>query len=232
MSGKDRILVIEDDPAILELVTFQLEQEGYIPFTAGTGLEGLKQFRQVDPDLIVLDLMLPEMDGLEVCRRIRQVSSTPIIMLTAKGLEDDRIRGLQTGADDYVTKPFSPRELVARIEAVLRRSRMKHEENILQAGKLRVDRRRRRVFVGDDLIDLTPKEFDLLALLMTHRGEALDRDSLLEQVWGYAYAGGTRTLDVHVRRLRQKIGDDPHRPEFIETVHGVGYRFKELNDRP
>lgn len=227
MDSTIRILVIEDDPAILELLTFRLEQEGYHPITADTGRAGLQLFEDEQPDLIVLDLMLPEMDGLEVCRRIRKTSSVPIIMLTAKELEGDRVGGLRTGADDYVTKPFSVPELLARIEAVLRRARIRPENSQLRADDLLLDRKRRRVFVADQEIDLTPKEFDLLALLMIHRGEPIQRERLLEKIWGYEFAGGTRTLDVHVRRLRQKIGDDPHRPRFIETVHGVGYRFKE-----
>lgn len=222
-----RILIIEDDAAILELIRFHLEGEGFRVVQATDGRSGLAQFEKVRPDLILLDLMLPEIDGMEVCRRIRKTSNVPIIMLTAKGQEDDRVHGLQIGADDYVTKPFSPRELVARIEAVLRRSGHAAPSELLQAGELHLDRKRRRVLVGGQEVELTPKEFDLLALFMQHRGEVLDREYLLEQVWGYEYIGGTRTLDVHVRRLRQKIGDDPQRPRYIETVHGVGYRFKE-----
>ncbi len=222
-----RILVIEDDPSICELITFHLEKEGYHVETAASGRTALTLFESSQPDLILLDLMLPEIDGLEVCRRIRKVSDVPIIMVTAKGQEDDRVRGLRVGADDYVTKPFSPRELVARIEAVLRRTRHDDEETQLWAGDLHLDRRRRRLRKGNEEIELTPKEFDLLALLMAHRGEPISRERLLEKVWGYEYMGGTRTLDVHIRRLRQKIGDDPFNPRYIETVHGVGYRIKE-----
>lgn len=222
-----RILVIEDDPSILELVTFHLEKEGYQISTASTGRDALERFEESHPDLILLDLMLPEIDGLEVCRRIRKVSNVPIIMVTAKGQEDDRVRGLRVGADDYVTKPFSPRELVARIEAVLRRSRLGEDDSQLWAGELHLDRKRHRVRKNNQEIELTPKEFDLLALLMAHRGEPISRETLLEKVWGYEYMGGTRTLDVHIRRLRQKMGDDPFHPEYIETVHGVGYRLKE-----
>lgn len=222
------VLVVEDDPAILELITFQLDKAGYRVIAATDGREALDRFRASHPDLILLDLMLPTIDGLEVCRRIRRVSSVPIIMVTARGQEDERILGLQTGADDYITKPFSPRELVARVEAVLRRTQAAGAaEAALVAGDLVLDRRRRRVTVAGREVELTPKEFDLLALLMAHQGEALERDTLFEHVWGYAYAGGTRTVDVHIRRLRQKIGDDPQNPRYIETVHGIGYRFRE-----
>ena len=221
-----RILVVEDDPSILELVTFHLEKEGYEVFQATDGRSGIERFAEVRPHLVLVDLMLPEIDGFDLCRRIRKASSTPIIILTAKGQEADRIQGFELGADDYVTKPFSPRELVARVRAVLRRSRAE-DEATLSAGELVLDRKRRRVFVSGREVELTPKEFDLLALLMSHRGEPIDRETLLEQVWGYGFPGGSRTVDVHVRRLRQKIGDDPYDPKFIETVHGVGYRFKE-----
>jgi len=222
-----RILVIEDDPAICELISYHLTREGMQVLTAADGRRALEIFNANHPDLLLLDLMLPGLDGFEVCRRVRQASDVPIIMLTAKGQEDDRVRGFECGADDYVTKPFSPKELVARIRAVLRRSHYAEGPDNLAAGKLYIDRKRRRVMVGDQEIELTPKEFDLLALLMTRRGKPVSREELLEEVWGYEFAGGTRTLDVHIRRLRQKIGDDPQRPTFIETVHGVGYRFKD-----
>ncbi len=221
-----RILVVEDDPSILELVTFHLEKEGYEVFQASDGRSGIERFSEVRPHLVLVDLMLPEIDGFDLCRRIRKASTTPIIILTAKGQEADRIQGFELGADDYVTKPFSPRELVARVRAVLRRSRA-DDEATLSAGELVLDKKRRQVFVSGREVELTPKEFDLLALLMSHRGEPIDRETLLEQVWGYGFPGGSRTVDVHVRRLRQKIGDDPYDPKFIETVHGVGYRFKE-----
>lgn len=222
-----RILVIEDDPSISELITYHLKREGMQVLTAADGRRALEIFNANHPDLLLLDLMLPGLDGFEVCRRVRQASDVPIIMLTAKGQEDDRVKGFECGADDYVTKPFSPKELVARIRAVLRRSHYAEGPDNLIAGKLYIDRKRRRVMVGDQEIELTPKEFDLLALLVTRRGQPVSRESLLEEVWGYEFAGGTRTLDVHIRRLRQKIGDDPQRPTFIETVHGVGYRFKD-----
>lgn len=222
-----RILVVEDDPSILELIKYHLEREGMQVLTAPDGRRGLELFNAHRPDLLLLDLMLPVLDGFEVCRRVRQASDVPIIMLTAKGQEADRIKGFELGADDYVTKPFSPKELVARIRAVLRRSNVLEGPATLRAGKLFIDRKRHRVLIGDREIELTPKEFDLLALLMTRRGQPVDRDTLLEQVWGYEFAGGTRTLDVHIRRLRQKLGDDPQQSKYIETVHGIGYRFKD-----
>jgi len=221
-----RILIVEDDQAILELVSYHLEKEGHRVIRAADGRAALAAFNIHRPDLILLDVMLPELDGFEVCRRIRKVSDVPIIMLTAKGQEDDRVRGFELGADDYVTKPFSPRELVARIGAVLRRSHPEEEDELV-SGALRLDLKRHRATVDGQPIDLTPKEFDLLRLLMTRRGETIDRDRLLGEVWGYEAAGGTRTLDVHIRRLRQKIGDDPLDPTYIETVHGVGYRFRD-----
>lgn len=221
-----RILVVEDDLAILELVTFHLSKEGYEVIQATDGRSGIEKFDEFRPDLLLVDLMLPEIDGFDLCRRIRKVSEIPIIILTAKGQEADRIQGFELGADDYVTKPFSPRELTARVRAVLRRTRA-DEEAPLVAGELVLDKKRRQVFVSGREIELTPKEFDLLALLMSHPGEPIERETLLERVWGYEFIGGSRTLDVHVRRLRQKIGDDPYHPKFIETVHGLGYRFKE-----
>lgn len=221
-----RILVVEDDPAISELVTYHLEKEGHQTLHAYDGRAAIEAFNRHRPDLILLDLMLPELDGFEVCRRIRKVSDVPIIMLTAKGQEDDRVRGLELGADDYVTKPFSPRELLARIAAVLRRI-LPDDEEALVFGPLHLDLKRHRVTVDDREVELTPKEFALLQLLMTHRGQPIDRERLLVDVWGYATAGGTRTLDVHIRRLRQKIGDDPYKPRYIETVHGIGYRFRD-----
>ena len=221
-----RILIVEDDPAIVELIKYHLEKEGHATLLAQDGRAALEAFDMHRPDLVLLDLMLPELSGFEVCRRIRKSSKAPIIMLTAKDQEDDRVRGFELGADDYVTKPFSPRELLARINAVLRRSRP-DEVEALVSGDLHVDLKRRRVTFQGREIELTPKEFDLLTLLMTRRGEPIDRDRLLEEVWGYEAAGGSRTLDVHIRRLRQKIGDDPQAPRFIETVHGVGYRFRD-----
>lgn len=221
-----RILIVEDDPAIVELIVYHLEKEGHETLHAGDGRAALKAFEEHRPDLILLDIMLPELNGFDVCRRIRKTSTVPIIMLTAKDQEDDRVHGFQAGADDYVPKPFSPRELLARIAAVLRRSHPEDGEELV-SSELRLDLKRRRVTLKGETIELTPKEFDLLKALMVRRGEPLTRNELLEEVWGYEAAGGTRTLDVHIRRLRQKIGDDPQAPLYIETVHGIGYRFRD-----
>jgi DNA-binding response OmpR family regulator len=222
-----RVLVVDDEPAILELVSFNLRKEGYDVLTASDGNAALTVFRAEKPDLVILDLMIPEPDGYEVCRQIRAESSIPVIMLTAKTEERDRVRGLDTGADDYVVKPFSPRELLARVRAVLRRSPTWQEEELLATGDLVIDAERHEVKVAGNQVDLTPKEFDLLKILAESPGKVLERDFLLEKVWGYAFAGATRTLDVHIRRLRQKINDDPTNPRYIETVHGLGYKFKE-----
>ena len=224
---KQRILVVDDEPAILELVSYNLKRDGYEVITAADGKSALEMFMNEMPDLGILDLMSPEPDGYEVCKRIRAQSAVPVIMLTARGEEQDRIRGLDLGADDYVVKPFSPRELLARVRAVLRRSPMVQEDGRLVAGDLVIDSERHQVTIAGEPIELTPKEFDLLKTLAENTGKALERDFLLEKAWGYAFAGATRTLDVHIRRLRQKINDDPQNPRYIETVHGVGYRFRE-----
>lgn len=222
-----RILVVDDELAILELVSFNLRREGYDVITAADGKSALEVFAAEKPDLVVLDLMIPEPDGYEVCRIIRAQSAVPVIMLTARGEEQDRVRGLDLGADDYVVKPFSPRELLARVRAVLRRSPVVQEGDRLVAGELVIDSERHQVTIAGEPVELTPKEFDLLKMLAENAGRALERDFLLEKVWGYAFAGATRTLDVHIRRLRQKIDDDPQNPRYIETVHGIGYRFRE-----
>ena len=201
---------------------------------AQTGEEGLEKIEEEHPDIILLDLMLPGIDGMEICRRTRQNKLTrdiPIIILTAKAEEADRVLGLESGADDYVTKPFSPRELVARIRAVLRRA----DKNFLETedketivlGPIKMDLRQHKVLVDNNEIDLTPKEFDLLHLLMSHPGRAFSREYLLENLWGYEFFGDTRTVDVHVRRLRQKIEENPAQPYWLETVRGVGYRIRE-----
>ncbi len=222
-----KVLVVDDEAAILELVSFNLKKDGYEVITAADGQTALAAFQAEHPDLVLLDLMIPEPDGYEVCRQIRKQSSVPVIMLTARSEERDRVRGLDLGADDYIVKPFSPRELLARVRAVLRRPPTLQEENRLSAGGLVIDDIRHDVRLDGRLLDLTPKEFELLKTLAENAGIVLERDRLLEKVWGYAFAGATRTLDVHIRRLRQKIGDDPQNPRYIETVHGLGYRFKE-----
>jgi two-component system alkaline phosphatase synthesis response regulator PhoP len=231
---KERVLIIEDELNIIELVAYNLEKEGWLVSKAQTGEEGLEKIEEEHPDIILLDLMLPGIDGMEICRRTRQNKLTkdiPIIILTAKAEEADRVLGLESGADDYVTKPFSPRELVARIRAVLRRadknfSETEDKETII-LGPIKMDLRQHKVLVDNNEIDLTPKEFDLLHLLMSHPGRAFSREYLLENLWGYEFFGDTRTVDVHVRRLRQKIEENPAQPYWLETVRGVGYRIRE-----
>jgi two-component system alkaline phosphatase synthesis response regulator PhoP len=232
--AKERILIVEDEPNIIELVTYNLEKEGWLVSKAQTGEEGWEKIQAEHPDIILLDLMLPGIDGMEICRRTRQNKLTrdiPIIILTAKAEEADRVLGLESGADDYVTKPFSPRELVARIRAVLRRADKSFAENedkeTLVLGPIKMDLRQHKVLVDNQEIDLTPKEFDLLNLLMSHPGRAFSREYLLENLWGYEFFGDTRTVDVHVRRLRQKIEENPAQPYWLETVRGVGYRIRE-----
>jgi DNA-binding response OmpR family regulator len=224
-----KILVIEDDPDIALSVKYNLERDGdFEVLVARDGVEGMKQVAGRPPDLILLDLSLPGLDGLEVCRRIRgdaATAKTPIIMLTARVEESDTIRGLELGADDYVTKPFSVKELVARVRAVLRRSeRPPQDAEILVSGELEVDLAGRRVRVGGNEVSLTRKEFDLLAHLMRNRGRVVTRQRLLERVWGYDHPGETRTVDVHVRQLRKKLGATA--ADYVETVVGVGYRFR------
>ncbi|HBR33495.1 MAG TPA: DNA-binding response regulator, partial [Firmicutes bacterium] len=198
------------------------------------GEEGWEKIQAEHPDIILLDLMLPGIDGMEICRRTRQNKLTrdiPIIILTAKAEEADRVLGLESGADDYVTKPFSPRELIARIRAVLRRADKNfsevEENEMMVLGPIKMDLRQHKVLVNENEIELTPKEFDLLHLLMSHPGRAFSREYLLENLWGYEFFGDTRTVDVHVRRLRQKIEDNPAQPYWLETVRGVGYRIRE-----
>jgi len=225
------ILVVDDEEPIQELLRFNLEKEGYRVSVAKDGQEALKHVENDQPDLIVLDLMLPGMDGLEVCRKLRsnpKFQQIPIIMLTAKGEEIDKVLGLEIGADDYMTKPFSPRELLARIKARLRRLNPKEEADnqIIVRGELQVDVTGFRVHVRGEETELTPKEFELLRVLVAHPGKVYSRDELLERIWGYEYDGDTRTVDVHVRHLRLKVERDPSNPEYIETLRGIGYRFK------
>ncbi|MBD3868908.1 MAG: response regulator transcription factor [Acidobacteria bacterium] len=226
------ILIIEDDPDIALSLKYNLERNGpYQVDTAEDGVSGLRKAERSGPDLVLLDLNLPGMDGLEVCRKIRErrdTSSTAIIMLTARTDETQKIEGLDAGADDYVSKPFSVRELLARVRAQLRRAELAgnadEQESVLRSGATVVDLEGRRVKVDDALIELTRKEFDLLTALLRNRGRVLTRNRLLEHVWGYDYPGETRTVDVHIRRLRQKLGEDAG--AAIETVVGVGYRYR------
>jgi DNA-binding response OmpR family regulator len=223
------VLVVEDESAIASFVAAYLKNAGYGVRVAATGGDALRQLAAEKPSLIVLDLMLPDMDGIEICRRVRQDSDLPVLMLTARDDDVDKIIGLEVGADDYLTKPFNPRELVARVKAILRRAsseRADRESAVIRHGELTVDSGRREVKVGDQEVQLAPKEFDLLWELLDHRGLVLTRDQLLERVWGYTFAGDTRTVDVHVRQLRRKLGD----ASPIVTVWGVGYKVGPARD--
>jgi two-component system alkaline phosphatase synthesis response regulator PhoP len=222
-----KVLVVDDELTLLQTVKAYIEQEGYVVQTATNGRSALHIFRDFQPDLVVLDIMLPEIDGLEVLRHIRQDSDVYVIMLTAKADEADKIIGLGMGADDYMTKPFSPRELVARIKASLRRLGGVSEKKELVSTHLRIDENARLAWRDDKPLDLTPIEFDLLHTLMRHYGRALSRDQLIEQVWGHDYYGDDRVVDVHVGRLRKKVEADPTSPTLIATVWGAGYRFED-----
>jgi two-component system alkaline phosphatase synthesis response regulator PhoP len=225
--AKEKILVVDDERNIVELLKYNLEKEGYEVLSAYDGFEAVNIAKQDRPDLIILDIMLPGQGGLEVCRILRKETKIPIIMATAKGEEIDKILGLELGADDYVTKPFSPRELVARVKAVLRRTSSKTEEkDELVFEDLTINLVKHEVRLKGEEVDLKPKEFDLLKLLATNPGKVFTRDFLLEQLWGYDYLGDTRTVDVHMRRLRQKIEEDAANPRFLKTVHGIGYKFQ------
>ncbi|MFS4097509.1 response regulator transcription factor [Streptomyces sp. AF1A] len=228
-----RVLVVDDDPTVAEVVVGYLDRAGYLVDWADDGPTALSRAVAHWPDLVVLDLMLPGMDGLEVCRRMRDRAPVPVIMLTARGDEDDRIMGLEVGADDYVTKPFSPRELVLRVESVLRRSRPAATGHRLAAAGLAVDPDARRATKNGSELSLTLREFDLLAFFLRNPGRAYTREDLMREVWGWDF-GDLSTVTVHVRRLRGKVEDDPARPRRIQTVWGVGYRFEpgEAVDRP
>ena len=221
-AGAQTILVVEDEASIASFVALYLKNAGYKVRTVSTGSAALTHVAAETPALIILDLMLPDLDGIEICRRIRKSSDVPILMLTARDEDVDKIIGLEVGADDYLTKPFNPRELVARVKSVLRRSAPERrlEESELHHGELSINSGRREVKVGEEEIQLAPKEFDLLWELLDHKGLVLTRDQLLERVWGYTFAGDTRTVDVHVRQLRRKLGD----ASPIVTVWGVGYK--------
>jgi DNA-binding response OmpR family regulator len=223
-----RILLVDDEPLITDSLSYSLKREGFEVKAVGDGEQALKDLREFDPDLVVLDIMLPGINGLEVCRRIRATNSTPVIMLTARGEEMDRILGLEVGADDYLAKPFSFRELLARIRSILRRVEMDRQTAQFQpvtVGDLTIDPIARRAFRGAQELQLSAREFDLLSILMRNAGRALNRDELLSLVWGVDWIGDPRTLDVHVRWLRLKIEEDPAIPAYIQTVRGHGYRF-------
>jgi two-component system response regulator RegX3 len=224
-----RILVVEDEESLADSVRYNLEREGYGVSVAADGRRALERFRAEQPSLVILDLMLPEVSGLDVCRTIRAESEVPIIMVTAKDSEADKVTGLELGADDYVTKPFSMRELVSRVRANLRRVRpvapAEPAEEVLSGGPVRMDVARHEVSVRGDQVSLPPKEFELLEALLRRKGRLLTRDFLIEEVWGPDYFGDTRTLDVHVKRLRRKVETDPHSPDHLQTVRGLGYKF-------
>ncbi len=223
-----KILVVDDEATLVATLRYNLEREGYQVNTAGDGASALAAARSDPPDLIVLDLLLPELDGLEVCRILRREMAVPILMLTAKVQEVDKVVGLELGADDYVTKPFGMRELLARVRALLRRAETPAAAaaDVLRSSDLQVDFRRREASRRGSALALKPKEFDLLAFLARNRGRAFSREQLLNQVWGYDFAGETRTVDVHVRWLRQKIEEEPAKPTRLITVRGLGYRFE------
>lgn len=223
------VLVVEDEPTLRETLAEALESEGYRVVVAADGRDALTRFRSERPDLVLLDLMLPELSGIEVCRIIRQESGVPIVMLTAKDSELDKVVGLELGADDYVTKPFSLRELSARLRALFRRSETLAAEAppaVVDLGRVQVDLAGHRLMKDGEALPLKPKAFELLAFLLRHPGQVFTRDQLLEHVWGYDYAGETRTVDVHVHWLRSRIEEDPGSPAFIHTVRGVGYVFR------
>ncbi|MGA3094635.1 MAG: response regulator transcription factor [Dehalococcoidales bacterium] len=232
---KARVLVVEDDQTLSGVLKYNLSKEGYAVFSAADGAHALEVAKSEKPDIILLDLMLPKLDGLEVCRILRKESSVPILMLTAKSDEVDRVVGLEIGADDYVSKPFGVRELMARVRAMLRRRQILEQDSmntqagaaLIKADLLKIDETRHTILLKGKPVDLTPKEFDLLAFLVKHTDQVFKREQLLDKVWGYDHAGDTRTVDVHISWLRQKIEDDPQHPQHLITLRGVGYKFEE-----
>lgn len=232
---KEKILIVEDEPALLETLVYNFDRQGFEVESATDGETAVELAKQIQPDLIILDIMLPKLDGFEVCRILRQEMNVPIIMLTARDDVIDRVIGLEIGADDYVTKPFSIRELQARVKAHLRRIRIIRKEideseilphEIIKFGNLTLDLTRREISLDEKILALKPKEFDLLLFLARHRSQVLSRDFILERVWGWDFTGGSRTVDVHVRWLREKIEENPAEPKRIVTVRGAGYRFE------
>lgn len=224
-----RILVVEDEESLADSVRYNLEREGYAVSVATDGRRALDRFRADAPALVILDLMLPEVSGLDLCRMMRAESDVPIIMVTAKDSEADKVTGLELGADDYVTKPFSMRELVSRVRANLRRTKpqavAEPVDEVISGGPVRMDVGRHEVSVRGESVALPPKEFELLETFLRRRGRLLTREFLIDEVWGADYFGDTRTLDVHVKRLRRKLEDEPHRPRYLLTVRGLGYKF-------
>ena len=227
---KYRILLVEDEATLRKTLKLNLKDQGYKVNTASDGYEALAKVRDKKPDLVILDLMLPGLDGLSVMRAVRQESDVPVLMLTARTSEMDKIVGLEAGADDYLTKPFSLGELLARVRALLRRAERTTVRDVLTSGGIVLDLVSRRASHGDEAVNLSPKEFSLLAELMRHEGAVLSRDLLLTRVWGYDYMGDSRTVDVHVRWLREKIEVNPSQPQLIQTVRGIGYRFEGFRE--
>ncbi|MCI2132672.1 MAG: response regulator transcription factor [Lachnospiraceae bacterium] len=225
-----KVLVVDDEKLIVKGIRFSLEQDGFEVYSAYDGEEALEMIRANDYDIVLLDLMLPKMNGLQVCQQVREFSNVPIIMLTAKGEDMDKIMGLEYGADDYITKPFNILEVKARIKAIIRRTgkpeKAKEQSRVVQAGDLKLDCDSRRVFIGDREVNLTAKEFDVLQLLVLNPNKVYSRENLLNTVWGYEYPGDVRTVDVHIRRLREKIEDSPSEPRYVHTKWGVGYYFQ------
>lgn len=226
---KHRVLVVEDEPSLVESISYALELEGYEVLSAVTGRDGIEQARIGNPSVVLLDVMLPESSGLDVCRQIRSSSDVPIIMLTARDSEADKVAGLELGADDYVTKPFSMRELMARVRAQIRRSSRSGtfaaNNEVVRGGGVEIDVDAHEVRVGGVAVELRPKEFELLESLMRRKNRLATRDALIDDVWGPSYFGDTKTLDVHIKRIRHKIEDDPAKPVRIVTVRGLGYKF-------
>lgn len=231
----NKVLIVDDDKNLIDVLKYNLVNDGFTAVTAEDGIEALEIARNEKPDLILLDIMLPGMDGFEVCRILRKEMAVPILMLTAKTDEIDKVVGLELGADDYITKPFSIRELMARVRAMFRRSQWTEQQapstepastSVLKSNGLEVDIVGHKVFYKDKVMKLSPKEFDLLAFLMRNRGQVFNREQLVEKVWGYDYGGTARTVDVHMRSLRRKIEDNPVNPEHLITVHGFGYKFE------
>ncbi len=228
---QEKVLIVEDEESLQHTLKYNFEQQNYRVFTASDGESGLELARKIKPDVIMLDLMLPKLSGMEVCKILRRETDVPILMLTARAEEVDKVVGLEIGADDYVIKPFSTRELLARVKALIRRSKagthVTHEiAEVLRASDLEVDLASHAVHVSGQIIELKPKEFDLLALLVAHKGRVFTRDQILERLWGHDYIGDPRTVDVHIRWLREKLEVDPSSPKRIITVRGVGYRFQ------
>ncbi|MBV4426791.1 response regulator transcription factor [Clostridium tyrobutyricum] len=230
--SQDKILIVDDEEHICELIKFNLENNGYKAIISHNGVDAISKVEKDMPNLILLDLMLPGMDGYDVCKEIKRnpnLFSIPIIMITAKGEEFDKVLGLELGADDYVTKPFSVRELLARVKAVLRRTTVKEINKSYAFDNININFEKHEVLKNSEKIELTLKEFELLQILIKNKGRVMTRDFLLDKVWGYEYVGETRTVDVHIRHIRQKIEDDDKNPKYIETIRGIGYRFNSEN---